>query len=209
MSELRIESISDPFDEPGSAATVLQLFARAETMGLIPDTIARQDAITIDRVTVQRLLKRFREVGMASASSVRLPTGSADDVNLVLRKALEALDASPYPPGEWDALREIAGDRLLARMLRVSESSIRRYTTGGRRTPDDVAWRLHAIGGVVSALRGSYNEYGVRRWFDRPRAPLDGRTPADVIADAESEDAVGFRRVVELATELLGAGAAA
>ena len=209
MSEFRIESISDPFDEPGSAATALQLFARAETMGLIPETLARQNAITIDRVTVQRLLKRLREAGMASTPSVRLPAASPEEIGVVLERALEALDASPYPPGEWDALREIVGDRLLARMLRISESSIRRYTTGGRRTPDEIAWRLHAIGGIVSSLRGSYNEYGVRRWFDRPRTALDGRTPADVVAEARSEDDSGFRRVVELAEELLGAGSAA
>ncbi|MGH3065276.1 MAG: hypothetical protein ACRDOF_03150 [Gaiellaceae bacterium] len=209
MSELRIESISDPFDGPRSAATVLQLFARAEAMGLIPETIARQDAITVDRVTVQRLLRRLREAGMASAPSIQLPSASTEAINLVLERALEALAASPYPPGEWSALRELVGDRLLARMLRISESSIRRYAAGGRRTPDEVAWRLHAIGGIVSALRGSYNEYGVRRWFDRPRAALDGLTPADVIADAESEDDAGFRLVGELADELLGAGTAA
>ena len=209
MSELRIESVSEPFDEPASAATVLQLFARAETMGLIPETIARQDAITIDHLTVRRLLKHLREAGLASASSLRLPGAQPDEVSLVLLEALDALDASPYPQGEWDVLREIVGDRLLARMLRVSESSIRRYTAGGRRTPDEVAWRLHAIGGIVSALRGSYNEYGVRRWFDRPRSALDGRTPADVIATTGSEDEEGFERVVALADELVGAGAAA
>ena len=209
MSELRIESISDPFDAPESAATVLQLFARAETMGLIPDAIACQDSITIDRVTVQRLLKRLREAGVASASSVRLTTAPTEDVGLVLERALEALDSSPYPAGEWEALREIVGDRLLARMLRISESSIRRYTAGGRRTPDDIAWRLHAIGGVVSALRGSYNEYGVRRWFERSRTALEGQAPADVIAGADSDDELGFQQVVELADELLGAGAAA
>jgi len=209
VSELRIESVSEPFDEPASAATVLQLFARAETMGLIPETIARQDAITIDHLTVRRLLKHLREAGLASASSLRLPGAQPDEVSLVLLEALDALDASPYPQGEWDVLREIVGDRLLARMLRVSESSIRRYTAGGRRTPDEVAWRLHAIGGIVSALRGSYNEYGVRRWFDRPRSALDGRTPADVIATTGREDEEGFERVVALADELVGAGAAA
>jgi hypothetical protein len=208
MSKLRIESISEPYDEPTAATTVLQLFARAETMGLIPDTIARQDAITVDHLTVRRLLRHLRGAGMASAS-LRLEGAQADEVNLVLLEALDALDACPYPQGEWDALREIVGDRLLARMLRVSESSIRRYTAGGRRTPDEVAWRLHAIGGIVSALRGSYNEYGVRRWFDRPRSALDDRTPADVIAAADSEDEEAFRRAVALAEELLGAGAVA
>ena len=206
MSELRIESVSDPFDDPGSATTALQLFARAETMGLIPESIARQ-AITVDHLTVRRLLKHLREAGMASAPSLRLPTASAEEVNRVLLQALDALAASPYPAGEWDALRAIVGDRLLSRMLRISESSIRRYNAGGRRTPDDVAWRLHAIGGIVSALRGSYNEYGVRRWFDRPRTALDGRTPADVVAGADDEDE--FRQVVALADDLLGAGSAA
>ncbi len=156
---------------------------------------------------MQRLLKRLREAGVAS-SSLRLPRASTGAIDDVLLHALDALEASPYPAGEWDALRELLGDRLLGCMLRISESSIRRYTAGGRRTPDDVAWRLHAIGGIVSALRGSYNEYGVRRWFDRPRTALEGRAPAEVIADAEGEDDSGFRRVVELAEDLLGAGAA-
>jgi hypothetical protein len=209
VSELRIESISDPYDGPEAAATALQLLTRAETMGLIPDVIARQETVTVDHLTMRRLLKRLRAAGVASASSVRLAAATPDDIGLVLLQALEALDASPYPAGEWIALREIVGDRLLARMLRISESSIRRYTTGGRRTPDEVARRLHAIGGVVSALRGSYNTYGVRRWFDRQRAALDGHTPADLIAAADSEDDEGFRQIVGLADELLGAGAAA
>jgi hypothetical protein len=140
---------------------------------------------------------------------LRLPTASAEEINRVLVSALDALEGSPYPAGEWYALRELVGDRLLARMLRISESSIRRYTAGGRRTPDDIARRLHAIGGIVSALRGSYNEYGVRRWFERTRVALGGRTPAEVIADAESEEDDGFRHVIELANELLGASAAA
>ena len=100
---------------------------------------------------------------------------SADD----LRALVEALDASPMPGGEWRPARELLGDELLARLVGgVSQSSLRRYASGARETPDDIAWRLHVVARILAALLGSYNAYGVRRWFERRRTPSAGSRPS-------------------------------
>jgi hypothetical protein len=56
---------------------------------------------------------------------------------------------------------------------------------------------------------GSYNDYGIRRWFERPRNALGGATPSEVVENAKSEDDEGLGRLLSLAEELTGAGAAA
>lgn len=208
MSELQIKSISAPFDRPPSALLALQLLSRAQTMGLLRAAID-ESAVTLDRRTVLKVMERLQEAGLASAPAMRFRTAPDKDIAGLLQETIEALDASPYPSGEWEPLRELVGDELLARMLRISESSVRRYGAGDRRTPEDVAWRLHAIGRIASALRGSYNSYGVRRWFERSRTALDGRTPAQIIAEAENEDEADLVRVIQLAEALIGAGVAA
>ena len=98
-------------------------------------------------------------------------------------------------------------DDLLAVLVGgISPSSLRRYSAGERETPDEVAWRLHALARIVAALRGSYNAYGIRRWFERRRSQLGERTPGQVLVDAESED--DAQEVVRLAEALLGPGMA-
>src|SRR5918992_1579520 len=110
----------------------------------------------------------------------------------------------PRDDAEWAPVREVVGDELLGRLLRVSVSSLRRYAGGERTTPDAVAWRLHAVARVVAALIGSYNGYGVRRWFERRRVTLDGAAPAEVFVQVESEDDERLQRVLGLADELTG-----
>jgi hypothetical protein len=122
--------------------------------------------------------------------------------------ARETVDASLRPAAEWAAARKIVGDELLARLLRISTSSVRRYASAERRTPDDVAWRLHAVARLLAVLIGSYDDNGVRRWFQRRRAALDGATPAECLGQADSEDDERVRRLLALAEELIGAGPA-
>jgi hypothetical protein len=126
-----------------------------------------------------------------------------------LRATLEAVDASPRPTAEWAPTRDVVDDELLARLLGISISSLRRYAGGERKTPDDVAWRLHLVARLLGALIGSYNDYGVRRWFERRRTALDGATPAEVLEQAESEDDERLRQVLRLADDLTGGTAAA
>ena len=60
-------------------------------------------------------------------------------------------------------------------------------------------------GGVVGDLAGSYNAFGIRRWFERPRQQLAGRSPrAELGADWSVDDATAAQ-VKSLAQALVGA----
>lgn len=78
-----------------------------------------------------------------------------------------------------------------------------RYERGDRRTPDEVAARLHFLALVVGDLAGAYNEIGIRRWFDRKRSALDGHSPAELLAGAWQPEHPAPRRVRELARALV------
>lgn len=75
---------------------------------------------------------------------------------------------------------------------------------GCARRQDEIAWRLHTLTRIIAALSGSYNDYGVRRWFQRPRAQLDGQTPAEVFTEVGGEDDEQLNSLVELAEALVG-----
>jgi hypothetical protein len=111
------------------------------------------------------------------------------------------------PQEEWKRLQATLGDELLADLVGVSLTSERRYSGGERTTPDEVADRLHFLAMLVADLSGSYNDYGIRRWFDRPRQALAGRAPRTLLGRGfapTSDDGAGLRR---LAAGLVGAGA--
>jgi hypothetical protein len=87
--------------------------------------------------------------------------------------------------------------------LNISVSSLRRYLSSERQTPDDVAARLHHVALIVGDLLGAYNDVGVRRWFDRPRSALGGRRPAAVLSGNWNPDDPSPRRVRDLAQSLV------
>jgi hypothetical protein len=126
----------------------------------------------------------------------------------IVGRVSAALEASPHPETEWGALTARLGDDLVARLCHVSPSSLVRYGGGLRATPDAVALRLHHVALVVADLAGSYNDRGIRRWFDRPRPQLGGTTPAALLSGDWDPDDPGPRQVAELAAALVGAGAA-
>lgn len=177
-------------------------------MGFLPGGEAH---VELSRDYLEELVRRLRREGIATLPTARLLEVTRgdeiddDDLLGALRATIAAIDASPRPQAEWGPARELLGDELLAGMTRISESSLRRYASGERRTPDDTAWRLHVIARLLASLVGSFNEYGVRRWFERPRRALDGASPAVVLERAESEEDERLRQVIELADELLGA----
>lgn len=63
--------------------------------------------------------------------------------------------------------------------------------------------RLHFLALVVGDLAGAYNEIGIRRWFERKRAALDRRAPAEALTGAWQPDDPGAVRVRELARALV------
>jgi hypothetical protein len=199
------------FESAQAVSLALSLVARAQTMGFLP---LGEGRINLDRRFLEDLAELLRRRGVASRATATLARAVKEplnDVELIdaLRATLDAVDASPHPEGEWAPARELLGDELLARLLRVSASSLRRYAAGNRRTPDEVAWRLHLVARLLAALVGSYNDYGMRRWFERRRSALDGATPAELLERAKTEDDERLEAVLALAEQLTGAGAAA
>ena len=85
----------------------------------------------------------------------------------------------------------------------MSVSSLKRYQAGDRDTPDAIAARLHCLALLVSDLAGSYNDIGIRRWFQRKRTQLDGRAPAAFLTGDWDPDDEGPARVRQLARELV------
>ncbi len=93
----------------------------------------------------------------------------------------------------------------LARLLNISPSSLARYRSGERVTPDIVAARLHFIAMVVSELAGSYNNFGIRRWFKRHRSALKDKSPEQILSGDWTVDREEVVHVRDLARSLLGA----
>lgn len=123
-------------------------------------------------------------------------TGTAGNPNLRVGMACSVRVS------EWPALPRCLGFSLLSHLLGVSHSSVRRYVTGTRTTPDRVAARLHFLALVVGDLAGAYDEIGIRRWFDRPRTHLRGKCPAQVLEGDWSPEDEAAARVRELAGTL-------
>lgn len=208
MNKIQIGTVDDPFTDPRIARSAGVLLGRAEAMGLL-DGI--EPIATLDTRLVGTVLQRLGEAGLLQRAVLegsigRLPA-DAGSLGELLREANMALEDSPLPLQEWPALRAILGDALLASLCGISEVSLRRYAAGTRATPDPVAQRLHALALIVADLRGAYNDYGIRRWFQRPRAQLGGRTPEAVLAPGWTPDTPGVRQLRDLAAALTGSPA--
>jgi hypothetical protein len=159
-----------------------------------------------DPAAVHLLASRVRRAGIATAAADELhnvEAPSAGEVAALLETLIKALEASPVPKFEWASLGRVFGAEDLAVLINVSVSSLKRYQSGDRETPDDVAARLHFLALVVGDLAGSYNDIGVRRWFQRKRTLLDGRAPAALLKGNWDPDDEGPMRVRELARELI------
>lgn len=131
-----------------------------------------------------------------------------DVFNSKLRRVLtqlnDEIEMSPRPAGEWGPVLDTLGEELTGHVLGTSPSSLRRYRSGQRDTPQDVAERLHFLALLLADLAGSYNEYGIRRWFSRPRVQLDGHTPKELLGVAFQPDGADARRIQALAQHLVG-----
>ena len=93
-------------------------------------------------------------------------------------------------------------------LLGTSEVSLRRYLAGSRDVPDAVAARAHWLSLVVADLGGAYNQIGVRRWFERPRAQLAGHSPREALGPNWTPDGAAAAAIQGLAAALVGPAAA-
>ena len=201
MANVHIQSVRSPFDDPTLAAAAIATLSRADAMGLLTREIT-----CLDDTAMEGLETGMAEAGIGQtflSALHRLPCSDPARLPALLEKINEALDESPVPAHEWRRLQGTLGLDLLAGLLGISESSARRYLSGSRSTPDTVAARLHFLAFIVGDLSGTYNEIGVRRWFDRTRKRLNGESPARLLAGRWLPDDEGPRRVRELARALV------
>ena len=200
MSNLHIQSILSPYNDPRLAAAAIGALTRADAMGLLSRPVT-----CLDDSAMASLETGMAEAGIGQtfvAELHRLPCADPDRLATLLEKITEALDQSPAPAHEWCALQDVLGLDLLTRLLGISQSSARRYLSGTRATPDTIAARLHFLAFVVGDLAGAYNDIGVRRWFDRLRGRLDGKTPAQALGDNWSPEDGAPQRIRDLARSL-------
>lgn len=101
-------------------------------------------------------------------------------------------------------VRKLLGDELLAQLCDISVVSLRRYSSGSRETPDAVAQRLHLVALILGDLRGAYNDYGIRRWFQRSRPQLEDRSPMEALSGPWVIDSPPVVAVRTLARALSG-----
>lgn len=206
MDKVQIASVLEPFDDPDLLVPGLEALVLAEAMGLLPEGEVVE---RLDLEALRGVARAAGRAGIAIQAAARLAASEVDREELrhALAALVEALSESPVPEKEWGSLAEILGPELLAELLGISVSSLRRYAAGARSTPDDVAARLHFLASVVADLSGTYNVRGVRRWFERPRSALGGRAPGDVLRGAWDPEDEGPRAVRALARSLLAGSA--
>jgi hypothetical protein len=181
---------------------------RADAMGLLPGHAELTMSIPEDvSATLTHLLASARSAGIGRALTVPSDSANEERWEAFVLDFLDALEESPLPRTEWIGLERVLGPDLLASLIGVSSSSLRRYAAGTRDTPDDVAARLHFLALIVGDLSGSYNEIGVRRWFGRLRTQLEGQTPAGRLLGSWDPDDEGPQEVRRLAAALLSAPA--
>jgi hypothetical protein len=188
MARIQSKSVLEQLDAPRAAVVAIRL---ADLMGLI----AHRPGTPIDGNKLSRLATAARQAGIAEGIAV---SGQINPHRL-----LEALESSPLPEREIHRLAALLGYPRLSELTAVSEPSLRRYAAGERRVPDPVAQRLHFLAMLIAILRGSFNEFGVRRWFERPRQALGGRAPASALSGDWSPDEHSPEAVMQLAIELL------
>ena len=210
MSTLRITSIEEPFRSDRSlAAEAMRLLSRAEFVGCLPAKPI--DSLSVDAIRAVSECMKLVDLPAGLLAIVDVSAAALDTKQwrLALETMNDQLEMSPLPRGEWRPALESLGEELLAELLGVSVSSVHRYSAGDRATPQTVAERLHFVAFLLADLAGSYNGYGIRRWFTRPRSSLGGRRPSEMLGSDFDPDGSDARELQALAARLAGAGAAA
>ena len=154
MTNLHIQSVRSPFDDPRLASAAIGALTRADAMGLLLRPVT-----CLDDSAIQGLETGLAEAGIGRsflAELHRMPCSDAARLSTLLEKINEALDQSPAPAHEWRTLQGVLGVELLTRLLGISQSSARRYISGNRSTPDTIAARLHFLAFVVSGTLAAH-----------------------------------------------------
>ena len=165
------------------------------------DRVARMGVIKQPATTAAAMDALMRQGICTEAAQqwLNLAAETTEARDQLLSQVYERLEDCPSPATEWQAVREVLDDTLLAALLGIGVISVRRYAKGERRSPDNVAARLHWLALLIDQLEGTYNAYGIRRWFQRPRAALGGQAPQDRLKGDWDPDDAAIEPLVALA----------
>lgn len=204
---IQITSSKGAFRDPRLAYQAVAALSRAEAMGLLPAT---QRIDTLDLAAFKSVLNHVQRAGIGRAihAAVNGSFGESPGLEHMLEQLNSALEESPAPEYEWKRLAVVLGIDLLAELTGISAVSVRRYKSAARSTPDDVAGRVHHLAMICGDLSGAYNDAGVRQWFHRKRAQLNGRAPAELLRGDWDPKAAGPSQVRDLARALTASPAA-
>ena len=192
-----VQLASDAHALPLDAARAGVLATRlAELMGVF----ARPPGSRIDRALVGSAIAAAARAGLAEQVAAR--SDAAEPGERTIFAFLDALRNSPQPASEIANLASIFGYARLEQLLATSEPSLRRYAAETRTVPDAVTERVHFLAQLVAVLRGSFNEFGIRRWFERPHPALGGRAPASLLGLVDPAEA-GPQATLAAALQLL------
>jgi len=206
VDDVQLRSVSEPLDRPELMGPAISVIRRGLALGLVPV----RDAQALDLALIRELAQGAASIGIGRDVALELqrPSIPPERLGVLIDRLDKALAGSPVPRRELGELWRVLGPERLAALLGVSVVSLRRYVAGERPTPDIVAARGHWLALVVSDLAGTYNEIGIRRWFERPRPQCDGRSPAQLLDQGWDPDEPAAVRVAALAAALVGPGVA-
>ena len=201
---LRLRSAEYPFLDARVAGQAARLLALVEAIGIWePPRIVR----TLDGQLFTDALGSLAEAGLVSSAPLdwaAYADKTPEDFSAWIRGVREVILTSPVPEVELPKLDVLFGNDRLASLVGVGSSSLRRYLAKDREVPDDVANRVHLVARVVGDLAGSYNDRGIRRWFERPRTQLNGQSPEEILNGQWDTDDPEVTRVANLAADLVG-----
>jgi uncharacterized protein (DUF2384 family) len=189
-----LPTVTHDLDAPRAGVVATRL---AELMGLYERPPMRR----VDRELLGSVIEAAAEAGVAEQVAARRDAAAPGEATI--HAFLDALIGSPRPAAEIASLLAIFGYGELERLSGASEGSLRRYAAEARVTPDPVARRVHFLATIVAILRGSFNEFGIRRWFERPHPALDGTPPAELLTVGVEPDDERGQTVLAAALALL------
>jgi hypothetical protein len=208
MTVLHLTSVDAPLNNPSLLSAALGLVRRALGLGLLSD---RAPIERLDLELIRSIAREASDEGVGRDAAIALiEQGDASSARLetLITRLDGALAESPMPDRELRELLRVYDHDALAALLGTSVASLRRYAAATRTVPDAVAERIHHVALVTTDLAGSYNQFGLRRWWERPRAPLDGRSPRAALGRDWDPDGPEATAVADLARSLVGSGPA-
>ena len=207
MTEIQIVSVDAPLTRQSLLARAFALVLHATAVGLLS---GRERIDRLDLGLLRDIARSAAAAGIGKDAALGMLESDLSPARLatLIERLDEALIGSPLPDRELRQLRQTFELDQLARLLGTSEVSLRRYLAGSRDVPDPVAARAHWLALVAADLGGAYNQIGVRRWFERPRAQLDGRSPREALGPNWTPDSAPATSIQDLAAALVGPAAA-